>query len=318
MTGHPSFSIAIESANLEHGGLEALRGCLESLSRQGIPPAAAREVMLVDTGDVPPDEAAKLCEAFPWLTILPVEAGVGYIGMKLRAAARASSEIMIFCDSDCRYEPNWLRSMLAPFSERPEVEIVAGETSTPVRGPYELAIAMMFIFPRFTGEEELAVSPIYFANNVAMRREVLLRLPIPDTKELYRGQNILHSMGVAALGHTIWRQPRARAWHLPPPPREMRHRFARLGRDSVTVRRLTSGAPVAYRGEMAPDCIGGSRLQKLARRVRTVLSEDVRYFLYLPAAIPVMAVLAACFYAGRIAARTDPRPAPRSEAVGEP
>ena len=56
MTGGrlPSFSIAIESANLEHGGLAGLRACLESLARQEIPPERANEVLLVDAGGVPP------------------------------------------------------------------------------------------------------------------------------------------------------------------------------------------------------------------------------------------------------------------------
>jgi hypothetical protein len=236
--------------------------------------------------------------------------------MKVRAAGRATSEILVLCDSDCRYEPGWLKAMLAPFRDRPETQIVAGETSTPIRGPYELAIASMFIFPRFTGERGLADSPIYWANNVAMRRELLGRLPIPDAKQLYRGQNILHSMGVAALGHTIWRQPLARAWHLPPSPAEMRHRFTRLGRDSIHVMRLAREAPGPYRGEMAPDRIGGTRLQKFARRVRSVFAENPRYLLHLPAAVPIMAILAACFYGGRIAARLAPAPAPRSEPAG--
>lgn len=317
-TGIPSFSIAIESANLEHGGLEALRGCLASLAQQEIPPEEAREVILVDSGGVPAEDAAALREKFPWLTILPVQAEVGYIGMKMGAARRATAEVLVLCDADCRYQAGWLQNMLGPFGGRPEVEIVAGETSTPVRSPSELAIALLFIFPRFTGETRLAVSPIYFANNVAMRRAVLDRLPIPDAKLLHRGQNILHSMGVAALGSTIWRQPLARAWHLPPSVGEMLHRFSRLGRDSVNVRRLAREQPGPYRGEMAPDRMGGSRLQKLARRARTVLAEDSRYLLYLPLAVPVMAVLAAAFYAGRIAAHFPGRQAAQTEPVVGP
>jgi hypothetical protein len=313
----PSFSIAIESANLEHGGLAGLRDCLESLALQDVSPGRANEVLLVDAGGVPPREAAALRAEFPWLTVERAGPEAGYVSMKLRAGNRATSEIMVLCDSDCRYESGWLRSMLEPFAN-PEVHIVAGETSTPIRGSRELAIALTFIFPRFTGERSLAVSPIYWANNVAMRRDLLQRLPIPDTALLYRGQNILHSMGVAALGHAIWRQPLARAWHLPPSFGELAHRFSRLGRDSVQVVRLARQTPGPYRGEMAPDRFGGTRLQKLARRFRTVVAEDPRYLRHLPAAIPIAALLAGCYYAGRIASRLSASPAPRAETAAGP
>jgi hypothetical protein len=163
----------------------------------------------------------------------------------------------------------------------------------------------------------MRADPDFVKETLKFRYEEMT-LPIPDVQPLYRGQNILHSMGVAALGHTIWRQPLARAWHLPPPPREMRHRFSRLGRDSVHVKRLARGEPGPYRGEMAPDRMGGSRLQKLARRARTVLAEDSRYLLYLPLAVPVMAVLAAAFYAGRIAAHFPGRQAAQTEPVVGP
>lgn len=302
-----SFSIAIEAANLEHGGIDGLRACLESLAAQRVSPHDAREVVLVETGEITPDEAAALRADYPWLRIERAGGDLGYVGMKLHGAGGTTSDVVVFCDSDCRYEPAWLGSMLAPF-EQPDTQVVAGETSTPIRGPRELAIALTFIFPRFSHERQLADSPIYWANNVAMRRDLLRRLPIPDTRALDRGQNIPHSMAIAALGHTIWRQPLARAWHLAPPRGELRRRFMRLGGDSVRVVQVTRELRGPYRGEMAPDRLGGTRLQKLGRRARTVFAENPRYLVHLPAAIPIMGFLAACFYAGRLAARFSPSP----------
>jgi hypothetical protein len=39
--------------------------------------------------------------------------------------------------------------MLTTSWQNSEINVVAGETSTPVRNPYELAIAMHYFFPGF-------------------------------------------------------------------------------------------------------------------------------------------------------------------------
>ena len=301
----PTFSVVVETDNVEKDDLDALRECLDSLGRQ---PAIGRAkgVFLVDGGKLPGELIETLASTHPWLTVTPADGDLLYIGQKARGAALSDSEVIVFCDADIRYEPGWLDALLSPFSERPEVEIVAGETTTPIRGPYSLAIALTFVFPRFSGESDLSPSPTYWANNVAIRRAILAGSPIPDPAALYRGQNILHSLALARSGRTIWRQPRARAHHTLLAPKTIVRRYLTLGRDSRSVARLTrDAAGRSYLAAMAPDESGGNRLRKLAGRVGQVARSTPRDMAWLPLAVPVVGVLGICYLAGRLSGRPE-------------
>jgi hypothetical protein len=167
--------------------------------------------------------------------------------------------------------------MLAPFRERDDVHIVAGETTTPIRGPYGLAMALTFVFPRFSRDRALVPSRTYWANNVAVRRRLLEQVPIPDQFPVFRGQNIIHSARLAELGHIIWRNPGARVLHVLPTRRELPRRFFQLGQDNVNIPRFArSASGHSYRGDMAPDRIEGGRVKKLLARPPHVHALDDR------------------------------------------
>jgi glycosyltransferase involved in cell wall biosynthesis len=299
----PSFSVVVETDNVELDDLDALRQCLDSLGAQQPALGRADGVFLVDGGKLPGPLVDGLRRDHPWLTVTRTPDEAGYIGQKARGAGLSDSEVIVFCDADIRYEPGWLEALLAPFAQRPEVEIVAGETTTPIDGPYSLAVALTFVFPRFSGDQDLVPSPTYWANNVAIRRSVLAGSPIPDPAALYRGQNILHSLGLLHSGRTIWRQPRARAQHIVLAPKTIVRRYLTLGRDSRSVARLTteaSGRP--YLAAMAPDESGDRRLRKLAGRARQVARTDPRDLAWLPLALPLVGLLGLCYLAGRLSA----------------
>jgi glycosyltransferase involved in cell wall biosynthesis len=297
----PTFSVVIETDNLERGEIAPLRECLDSIARQQPVLGRARGVVLVAGGNLSEASVEVLRDRYPWLTLDRTAGGVAYIGQKARGAALGDSEVVVFCDGDVRYEPGWLGALLAPFSERPDVEMVAGETTTPIQGPYTLAIALTFMFPRFSGESQLARSPTYWANNVAVRRSVLEVAPIPDPAVLYRGQNLLHSLALLRCGRIIWRQPLARAQHSVPGPRTIARRYLRLGRDARSIACLTrevAGRP--YLAAMAPDRCGGNPLRKLAGRVRQVARTSPAKVAWLPLAVPVVGLLGLCYLAGRL------------------
>ena len=303
----PSFSVVVETDNVELDDLGALTDCLDSLGRQQPLLGQAQGVFLVDGGKLPGAMVETLRAAYPWLTVAPADGEALYIAHKAAGAAHSASEVVVFCDSDIRYEPGWLEALLSPFDGRPDVEIVGGETTTPIRGPFSLAIALTFVFPRYTGESDLAPSPTYWANNVAIRRAVLERSPIPDPAVLYRGQNILHSLDLTRSGRTIWRQPRARAQHVVLHPGSVARRYLALGRDSLSVARLTRAASgTTYLAAMAPDESGGRRLRKLAGRIRQVARGAPRDLAWLPLALPVVGALGLCYLAGRLAGTLAP------------
>jgi len=303
-----TFSIVIETDNLEIADLDALRACLQSLGEQ---PALQRAAgaFLVDGGELPDEAFGVFHRDFPWLTIVRAEPGTAYIALKARGASLAKSDVIIFCDSDVRYESGWLDALLSGFRQRPEAQIVCGETTTPIHGPYSLAFALTFNFPRFTGERALVPCAMYWANNVAIRRSLIEQAPIPDPAALYRGQNLVHGAELARRGLTIWRQPTARAVHIVIPPGEIARRYMILGRDSATLARLgrdRSGcSPLAA---MPPDRSEHSQVAKLLARVRQVVRANPRHAALLPLAAPIVACLVACYFAGKLLPVVTPRP----------
>jgi hypothetical protein len=307
----PTFSIVIETDNLHLTDLAALRDCLDSFARQGPTLTRAKGVFLIDGGELADETFAELQRDYAWLTVVRVEPKTSYVGLKARGASLSDSDLIIFCDADLRYEASWLDALLAGFAERPDAQIVAGETTTPIRGPYSLAFALTFNFPRYTGETRLAPSSTYWANNVAMRRALVETMPIPDPAVLYRGQNIVHSLALVKNGVTIWRQPRARAQHIVIAPWAIRERFLTLGRDAVSVARLTrGGSGRAYLAAMAPDRSGGNPLRKIAGRLRQVVRENPLHVALLPLAAPIVGVFGIWYLTGKVS-RTlgrDPQP----------
>lgn len=53
----PSFSIVLETENLANADINKLSESLNSLVNQDLSPTQANEVLLIDSGDVPPPEA---------------------------------------------------------------------------------------------------------------------------------------------------------------------------------------------------------------------------------------------------------------------
>lgn len=297
----PSFSIVIETDNLAIVDLEELRSCLDTLDRQGEAMREADGVFVADGGMVPESLLQELKGRYPWLTVLHADAGASYIELKLAGALETNSEVIVFCDGDVRYEEGWLAAMLEGFQKRPDADLIAGETTTPISGPFSLAFALTFNFPRLTGESELSASATYWANNVAARRRTLERIPLPDPSELFRGQNLIHTNRILAQSGVILRQPKARAWHAVLPPSEIIQRYYKLGRDAKAIRAITakeSGKP--YLGAMAPDRPGTSVFGRLGDRFAQLLQTQPKHLLWLPIALPILGVMGLAYMCGRL------------------
>jgi hypothetical protein len=170
---------------------------------------------------------------YPWVSVKQAP-GIRYYEAKMMGAAIATGEIIIYCDSDCVYVSSWLRNILSTFSQNPDIHIVAGETSTPVRNIYELAIALHYFFPRFTNQENVYESDFYFLNNVAFRRDFLLNHPIPTGLPLYRGNCTLHAYTLSHVQSSkIWKHPQSKSTHEPPTSSFSFWRYLLMGRDFV-------------------------------------------------------------------------------------
>lgn len=102
--GDLTFSILIEAENVSTADPRHLRDCLATLEAQDISLEEAEAVLLIESGHLTAETREHLRSTYPWLTIHRLDSGVGYGGMKGQSAALATSDILVLCDSDCRYE----------------------------------------------------------------------------------------------------------------------------------------------------------------------------------------------------------------------
>jgi glycosyltransferase involved in cell wall biosynthesis len=241
----PSFSIVLETENLSNTDFEDIFRCLDSLDSQDISPTNANEVLLVESGDAPPDLIEKLRVSYPWITIHQVGPETGYYESKMYGSRYVTGEIVVFCDSDGTYQPGWLKNLLLPFIGNSDIQIIAGETSMAVTGSYSLAMVLIWAFPPFSHREELYESHDYLANNVAFRRDFLIRYPIPSGIPIYRGNGMIHAAELRRKGYKIWKQPKALNIHPLPPKGLLRYfwHFLISGHDWFIWKQLSSSSP---------------------------------------------------------------------------
>lgn len=302
----PSFSIVLETENLANANLEGLTHALASLVHQDLSPEQASEVILIDSGDAPPELLRQLCDRYPWIKVHPAPASTGYYKAKMLGAELATGEIVVYADSDCLYESRWLRTILTPFAENTQIQIVAGETTTRGRGPYGTAMALVYIFPQFSGNTELTPTHQYFLNNVAFRRQFLLAHPIPTESPLYRGNCVIHGENLRRAGEVIWLNPQARTTHAP--PSGLSHffwRFLLIGHDYYWQKKLIATptpnpqSPIPSSEGRDPTASGfNEKLQIFRDRMARLWQNNPRHALYLPFAVPIVLVAALLIYFG--------------------
>lgn len=285
----PSFSLIIETANLSLADLDGLQATLETLEAQSLSPTRANEVLIADSGDVPDDIFRQALKTYPWARVMRLPEGTGYEELKMAGAHATTGEIIVFADGDCRYDPAWLETLLSPFSE-PAVTVVGGETSIDSQGAYGLGVALAASFPARTSSGPYK-SDRYHLNNVAFRRPVLEAIPIPSRLPCYRMSGI-HAARLIAAGHTILRQPIARALHAS--PNGLTHffwRFILMGFDGVVVPRLIARDAPAVRRSQEQRRRTVSLIRFWAAQAGAKLVDEIRRkpsrVLTLPLALPV-------------------------------
>jgi hypothetical protein len=207
-----SYSIIIETENLGMADSAHLWACLESLQASIAKASPPEAVLLLNSGNLGQEMLVYLAGSFPAVRVVPVPAGYSYYEVKMHGARLVTSELIVFADSDCSYNEDWLPGLLESFSD-PKVRVVAGETGFVAPGPYGLALAIAHSFDGYSDAAGLYPVKNYYANNVAMRRSLLLEVPIPANLPLYRHACSVHSDQLRRRGETIWAQPRSRAVH---------------------------------------------------------------------------------------------------------
>jgi GT2 family glycosyltransferase len=223
----------------------------------------------------------------------------------MKGVALTTADIIVFADSDCIYEPNWLSSLLKPFSEDATIQVVAGETRTSAEGLYGLGISLTYIFPPFSRKDTLQKTRYYFLNNVAFRRQFLLEQPIPTDMPLFRGNCALHASSFTKQGTPIWQQPQARACHAAPNGKaHFFWRYLLLGYDALLIYRLrqTNGKNLEAIHLISDFFIclalGVQKVKIALQRLVALIIEQPGRLLYLPLAAPIALASLLLFWAG--------------------
>jgi hypothetical protein len=294
-----SYTVVIETENLANGDLSDLEACLDSIRAQHVsmPPAA---LLVINSGQVAATILDEVVRRYDSLTVHTSPTSLHYYDAKLAGARLASTDIVVFADSDLRYEQGWLAALLAPFAE-PDVDFVTGETRVAITGPYTFSVATTWLFPR---RYDAGPAPSLIANNCAVRREALLAHPFPQELPLYRTSITLHGRQLRQRDITIRRVP-ALGWHAPPHgAREWALRYLVSGADSVLAGTWDVGAGGALRrvdttGRRARAWATSVARKLLSSVVRTQQAWAERPFtlFYAPVSLP-LSLLALALFAG--------------------
>ncbi|MGK2924441.1 MAG: glycosyltransferase [Lysobacterales bacterium] len=157
----------------------------------------------------------------------------GYYKNKDFGARSAAGDIIVFLDSDVIPEPGWLEQIVSGLAD-PAVSIVAGSAYIDPAGLIGKVFALTWFFPLRSKNGPLRAVNHFFANNLAMRRELYLQYSFPDLEETSRGACIVLASELAQANIAVYHDPRARVAH--PAPNGFAHiskRALAQGRDRL-------------------------------------------------------------------------------------
>lgn len=247
------FSIVIEWENAKLSELDRAREMLLRLSqqireldpahwhapelvilydRQAIDPALITNILNTTMGATPPLRALKL---------IPVT-GKRYYELKNYGATQTEADILVFLDSDVIPEAGWLNTLLSA-AEQPGVDLVCGNTYIDMHSIYTRAFALFWFFPLRASNENLVRTERFFANNVALKKQIFDTHPFPTSAKL-RGQCADLARQLVKEGYGLYLHQGARVSH--PPPNGLSHFIKRAlcaGHDFSVIARESGTTP---------------------------------------------------------------------------
>ncbi|MDO9287188.1 MAG: glycosyltransferase [Thermodesulfovibrionales bacterium] len=117
-------SVVIPAYNAE----KTIAACLNSLMKQDYP--GDYEVIVVDDGSA--DSTPDIVSGYERVRLIK-QANAGPAAARNKGAADAKGEIILFTDSDCVPEGNWIKEMVDPFKDNRDVVGVKGRYRTKQR-----------------------------------------------------------------------------------------------------------------------------------------------------------------------------------------
>ncbi len=218
----PYLSVMVELDNVLHSGVTRARTMLTRLLDQirenKLEPRVEVLVMYDETAvrlsDLHRIVTPTTTAENPFIQLVPTT-GLRYFSLKNEGGRRAKGEILLFVDSDCLPEDDWLRELLDPFHNS-EVDIVTGNSYIDRDTFYAKTFAVGWYFPPRLPDGPLVAARTTFVNTLAMRRRIFEQYPFPEETSLYMGQGVTWNRILAENRVPIFLNPRARVAHPPP------------------------------------------------------------------------------------------------------
>jgi hypothetical protein len=237
-------SVIIEWENAKLSDLDRAERMLARLGAQMAEAARKRGVraellVLYDSDEIDPAVPRTAVvshiggSAWPGTIDLVPAPGKRYYEQKNAGARMANGEVLVFLDSDVVPDDGWLEGMLAALDD-PSVDFVGGEAYHATDTLHDRLFAAFWAFPPKRPSRGVYPRQSFYANNLAVRREVFLANPFPDATA-YRGQCAELAKALRRKGIAIYRQGASAVSH--PPPR---------GARTFVVRALCQGHDTIY------------------------------------------------------------------------
>lgn len=163
----PRVSIIVETFNTPPGSEIGLREVLRALRAQTYPAEETETIVVFE------EERAELFEplarAHPWAKFVPMR-DANYFPMKSHGLRFASGPIIAFLDADCLPSADWVRRIVETIEGGADVAV--GRTAYPPGKSFAHTFDVFdFGYVRTDAAGE---ANCFYANNVALRREVIL------------------------------------------------------------------------------------------------------------------------------------------------
>jgi glycosyltransferase involved in cell wall biosynthesis len=196
----PEISVIVPFYNNE----QFIERCVQSLLAQTYPPASY-EILMVDNNSN--DGSAQMVRNYPRVRLVS-EGKQGAYAARNHGVALSHGAILAFTDADCVPSPEWLKEIVAPFSD-PKVGLVQGRR---IFGDDASTLSMLAAYEAethaliFSGEDKGAL--FGYTNNMAVRREVFERCG-PFLETARGADSIFVDRVVRTFSHQVLRYARA-------------------------------------------------------------------------------------------------------------
>ncbi len=181
--------------------------------------------LIFDPEEVPRETPATVvsecldAKAWPGRIELLEVHGLAYYDQKNFGVQQTDADVIVFVDSDVVPEEGWLPRLMEAMRD-PSVQVVSGETYLATDSFIDRVFAGFWLFETKKPATGLYEARNFYANNVAIRGDLIRANPFP-TLASYRGQCSALARSLRMQGVKLMRDSRAQVSH--PPPEGISH-----------------------------------------------------------------------------------------------